>query len=783
MGDAGSRLAWRASELLRDAGFGVVVNAGGGSFKSQMKRADATGAPLALLIGGADGAAASEVGVKRQTRASLRRAENHSARRTAGRARGKLKTRLGKAMAVYDLEEQDKLDDLKAWWAQWGTVITGAIIALCIGVIAVQGWRWWSQRQADQAAVLYNAVGTAARANDLAKAKDATAQLSAKYGGTGYAPRASLIVAAMEFENGDKAGAKAELTSVIDKSSEDELKQIARLRLAAILFDDKQYDEALRTLDAKHDEPFEGIYADLRGDILVGAGRNEEARKAYQTALATRRQESLPELRPGQARHDRRADCRAVRGSRNRTAQSGSNRTASSGRNSTATGGWNRVAHSGGNCTARNRTASGGRNCAASGRCNGTACGRVQIRALRHPMTEAIAQRLVAAVRPIAVVLAALALGGCSSLASWIPSIPPPSFDWFSSSKKPAPLPEFKPIASPRVAWQVPVGKATPGLAPAITSDAIYAASASGTIVKVNPTTGQTAWRIEAGKRLSAGVGADSTLVAVGTDKGEVLAFTPDGKPLWQSTVTSEIVSPPKVAEGIVVVWSGDGKVFGLSGADGKTKWVYQRSIPPLTVRNYSGGLISRGGLFVGTAGGKLLALDLSTGNVGWEGNVATPKGATELERIADVTSQPLVEERQACAVAYQGRVACFEILRGTLNWSRDLSSLEGLAVDERYIYVTDDKGAVHALDKTTGASAWKQDKLGPRKPSGPQLLGEHVAVVDVEGYVHLLDRNDGSLVGRIATDGAMATAQPTQSGANAVWQSTGGTLLAVGER
>jgi outer membrane protein assembly factor BamB len=398
-------------------------------------------------------------------------------------------------------------------------------------------------------------------------------------------------------------------------------------------------------------------------------------------------------------------------------------------------------------------------------------------------MTEAIAQRLLAAVRPIAVVLAALALGGCSSLASWIPSIPPPSFDWFSSSKKPAPLPEFKPIASPHVAWQVPVGKATPGLAPAITSDAIYAASATGTIVKVNPTTGQTAWRIEAGKRLSAGVGADSTLVAVGTDKGEVLAFTPDGKPLWQSTVTSEIVSPPKVAEGIVVVWSGDGKVFGLSGADGKTKWVYQRSIPPLTVRNYSGGLISRGGLFVGTAGGKLLALDLSTGNVGWEGNVATPKGATELERIADVTSQPLVEERQACAVAYQGRVACFEILRGTLNWSRELSSLEGLAVDERYIYVTDDKGAVHALDKTTGASVWKQDKLGPRKPSGPQLLGEHVAVVDVEGYVHLLDRNDGSLVGRIATDGAMATAQPTQSGANAVWQSTGGTLLAVGER
>ncbi len=103
--------------------------------------------------------------------------------------------------------------------------------------------------------------------------------------------------------------------------------------------------------------------------------------------------------------------------------------------------------------------------------------------------------------------------------------------------------------------------------------------------------------------------------------------------------------------------------MFGLSSANGKAKWVYQRANPPLTVRNFAGGLISRGGLLMGTAGGKLVALDLATGNVGWEANVATPKGATELERIADVTSLPVIEERQVCAVAFQGRVACFEIL------------------------------------------------------------------------------------------------------------------------
>jgi len=189
-------------------------------------------------------------------------------------------------MAVYDLEEQEKLDDLKAWWSQWGNTILGVVIAVCVGIVGVQGWRWWTQSQTEQASVLYGAVGAAVRANDAAKARDAMAQLADKYAGTGYAPRAALMVAALLFESGDKPGTKAQLAFVLDRTNEDELKQIARLRLAAVQLDDKQYDEALRTLDAKHDDPFAAVYADLRGDILVAAGRAAEARTAYQTALA-----------------------------------------------------------------------------------------------------------------------------------------------------------------------------------------------------------------------------------------------------------------------------------------------------------------------------------------------------------------------------------------------------------------------------------------------------------------------------------------------------------------
>lgn len=310
--------------------------------------------------------------------------------------------------------------------------------------------------------------------------------------------------------------------------------------------------------------------------------------------------------------------------------------------------------------------------------------------------------------------------------------------------------------------------------------DAIYAAAVDGSITRFDATNGRQVWRIQAGKTISAGVGADNDTVAVGTDKGEVLAFDASGKPKWTARVTTEIMAPPRVADGFVVVFVGDGSIHAFNAADGSKKWVSQRVAPTLTVRNYAGGTSTRGGLFIGTAGGRLLAIDITTGIIGWDSTVANPKGATELERIADVTSLPVIDGNQVCAVAYQGRVACFEITRGTLNWSRDISSLAGVAADNRNIYVTDDKGAVHALDRSTGASVWKQDLLAARKIGGPQALGEFVAVVDVEGYLHLLSATNGAYVGRLQTDGTPPTGQPASFLSNILWQSAGGNLYAV---
>jgi predicted negative regulator of RcsB-dependent stress response len=189
-------------------------------------------------------------------------------------------------MAVYDLEEQEKLDDLKAWWHQWGNAITAIAVVACVALAGVQGWRWWTGKQAEEASALFSGLSQAARANDLAKAKDATAALEDRFARTGYAPRSALVLAKLLFDSGDTAGARAQLQWVIDHADETELKEVARYRLAELLLHDKQPDEALKVLDAKHGDSFAGLYADLRGDALAAAGRTADARAAYQLALS-----------------------------------------------------------------------------------------------------------------------------------------------------------------------------------------------------------------------------------------------------------------------------------------------------------------------------------------------------------------------------------------------------------------------------------------------------------------------------------------------------------------
>lgn len=380
--------------------------------------------------------------------------------------------------------------------------------------------------------------------------------------------------------------------------------------------------------------------------------------------------------------------------------------------------------------------------------------------------------------RLIPLLLAAgLLSSGCATVSDAIDSINP----FASSGPKMSPLAPLKASVEVKALWSVSVGKSGDyAFTPAVVDRTVYAASKDGAIVKLED--GKVVWKINAGQPLSAGVGANAALLAVGTPKGEVLAFSSaDGKPLWKATASSEILAAPTVGDDGVAVKSGDNRVFLFDAADGGRKWVYQRSTPALSVRGTGAPAFADRYLFVGFPGGKLVALSLQNGAPVWEGPVAMPKGATELDRVADVVAAPAIESRQICAVAFQGRVACFDMGQGgALVWSREISSAAGLTLDGRYLFVTDDKGAVHAMDRLSGSSLWKQDKLLNRRVSAPAIRRGMLAVADGEGYLHFLSREDGSFVARLKTDGTPVRAQVQPFGSGFLVQTTGGTLTAI---
>lgn len=362
--------------------------------------------------------------------------------------------------------------------------------------------------------------------------------------------------------------------------------------------------------------------------------------------------------------------------------------------------------------------------------------------------------------------VAVLSLAGCgggSMVSDAIDTMNP--MNWFGSK---TPAPQMEPlteIATPiavKTLWQASVGDSQQAVfSPAVTADGIYAAAADGTIARLESGSGKQVWRINSGERLSGGVGADRNLVVVGSAKGEVLAFDTSGVALWRVQISSEVLAAPKVADAVVVVRSADGRIFGLDAKDGKRKWYYQRATPALTVRSPAGITIARGIVYAGFAGGKMVAINLDSGAVRWEATVALPRGATELERVTDVIGLPVAAQREVCAIAYQGRIGCFEIGNGQAIWSREMSSTSGLSMDARYVFASDEKGAVHALDRIGGTSLWKQDKLRLRNLSAPLPLGAEIVLADIQGYVHFLARDSGALIGRVATDGSPVSTNP----------------------
>jgi outer membrane protein assembly factor BamB len=317
----------------------------------------------------------------------------------------------------------------------------------------------------------------------------------------------------------------------------------------------------------------------------------------------------------------------------------------------------------------------------------------------------------------------------------------------------PDPLAEIKETATSQLLWQAKVGSAENfDFSPVLEAGYAYAASANGEIVKLDATNGKQVWRVNAGEELSGGVGVGGSLVLVGTKKGVVYAYDIEGKLQWKSKLSSEILSAPKYFDGIVITRTGDSRIYGINANDGSRKWVYDRTSPALTLRSSAGVVVDGGAVYAGFGGGKLIAIRADNGKMLWEASVAQPKGVTEIERIADITSLPVVDGPLVYAVAYQGKIAAIDRTSGRVVWNREISSLSGISVEDGRIFVSHAMGSVYSLDYTTGKTFWRQAALKNRQLSSPVPMGSLVAVGDVEGYVHFLSRDDGAVASRIKT-------------------------------
>jgi predicted negative regulator of RcsB-dependent stress response len=184
-----------------------------------------------------------------------------------------------------DLEEQEQVAELKAWWRQHGNLIVSVILAAALAFAGWQGWRWYGASQAAQAAAVFDALAKAAQAGDAKALRDSAGTLIESYPRTLYASMGALVAARFHFDRNDFKSAKAQLEWVVERAPSEDFRDIARLRLAAVLLDEKAYDEALKMLEAGHSAAYDSQYAALRGDVLVAKNQPADARAAYQLAL------------------------------------------------------------------------------------------------------------------------------------------------------------------------------------------------------------------------------------------------------------------------------------------------------------------------------------------------------------------------------------------------------------------------------------------------------------------------------------------------------------------
>ena len=375
--------------------------------------------------------------------------------------------------------------------------------------------------------------------------------------------------------------------------------------------------------------------------------------------------------------------------------------------------------------------------------------------------------------KKLGLLMCVLALSGCS---------------WFSGEDDiaitPAELVDFTAEVSIERIWSVSVGSGAKdyliSLRPAASRDTIFAADYSGQVTALELTSGKKLWEVNLDTMITGGVGYGSGMVMVGTVEGVVHALdATDGSTLWTSQVSSEVLSSPKTNGTVVAVHSIDNQMVALDAKTGEELWRHDGDAPILSVRGTSESVVTSNMVLSGFDSGKLIAFNPSNGSVIWETRVALPKGRTELERIVDIDGEPLLVGDVIYAATYQGRLGAISRGTGRNLWSQDTSSHHAPAHRAGKVYVTGGEDSIQSFGSGNGQKVWANDDLFLRQATGPVVLGGTIAVADAEGYLHLLDAEDGHFVGRVKADGSGVSAPLLSVGNSLVVQANNGSISA----
>lgn len=324
--------------------------------------------------------------------------------------------------------------------------------------------------------------------------------------------------------------------------------------------------------------------------------------------------------------------------------------------------------------------------------------------------------------------------------------------------EQPLPVPEIDATVEFKRVWTMSVGKGHDDqflhLAPLYAGDVIYAASADGLLVAVEPGNGKARWQRRSKDRIFAGIGGDNRQLYYITRNAELVALSREtSEEIWRSPLPTEGLAAPQSNGSLVVAQTTDGRVIGFDARDGERLWQYDGQVPVLAMRTAAAPLVGGDVVIASFANGRVIALTADAGQPVWQYEVGQPQGRTELERLVDIGGQPLVLDSAIMVAGYQGKLALIDIRTGQEIWSRRASSFYAPSIGAGNIFLAAANGDIVAFRGNDRREIWQQNRLSWRQLTQPIVAGEHLVTGDFEGYLHALSLSDGSLQGQMKFD------------------------------